>query len=197
MNDQGNYQPVAPAPVFLLDEIRHAGVPIGMQMSPYLHMDPSIFRQSEPQYLLPDGGGKSMYEFAFGRIGYAVVGGFIAGSVRGGVPELFNSNTRQLAWQPWWTRMMNATMKHGSGYAQPAGVIMLTFSGIEVLLSYQRTHDPLSSMLAGTLTGALFRSAHGLRAIGAGSAVGLGMSLLWTLANVDSREQFKHMLHIA
>ena len=36
-------------PIFALDQIKNAGMPIQATMSPYLQMDPSIFRQSAPQ----------------------------------------------------------------------------------------------------------------------------------------------------
>ncbi|VDK53570.1 unnamed protein product [Gongylonema pulchrum] len=36
-------------PVFALDQLKHAGVPFEKQLSPYLQMDPSVFRESTPQ----------------------------------------------------------------------------------------------------------------------------------------------------
>ncbi|WKX92056.1 hypothetical protein Q1695_010244 [Nippostrongylus brasiliensis] len=112
-------------PVLALDQIKSAGVPVTRQMTPYLQMDPSMFISSQPQYIMPDGGtgtsGKGKFEFALGHIGWAVGGGFAVGSVRGGLGELMNPETRKLVGKPWMTRMVNATVKHGSGYAQPAG----------------------------------------------------------------------------
>ncbi|KHJ81863.1 hypothetical protein OESDEN_18448 [Oesophagostomum dentatum] len=101
-------------------------------MTPYLQMDPSMFISSQPQYIMPDGGtgtsGKGKFEFALGHIGWAVGGGFAVGSIRGGLGELMNPETRKLVGKPWLTRMVNATVKHGSGYAQPAGKISFFFS---------------------------------------------------------------------
>lgn len=85
-NDSG----LANAPVFPLDQIRHAGLPLGQQISPYLQVDPSIFRNSEPQYILPEGASpkRGRLELAFGQIGGAVGGGYLLGMVRGTLPEL-------------------------------------------------------------------------------------------------------------
>lgn len=61
-------------------------------------MDPSMFRDSQPEYIMPEGNehGKGKFEFALGHIGWAVAGGFAAGCLRGFVPELLNPDTRQL-----------------------------------------------------------------------------------------------------
>lgn len=40
------------APVFALDQLKQAGVPFEKQLSPYLQMDPTVFRESTPQYAL-------------------------------------------------------------------------------------------------------------------------------------------------
>ena len=61
-------------------------------------MDPSIFKSSQPEYIMPEGNehGKGKFEFALGHIGWAVATGFGVGCVRGFVPELMNPETRQL-----------------------------------------------------------------------------------------------------
>lgn len=46
-------------------------------------------------YIIP-GESKGELEFAMGRIGWAVLGGYTLGSLRGILPELRNPNTRQL-----------------------------------------------------------------------------------------------------
>uniref|UniRef100_A0A9J2P199 Mitochondrial import inner membrane translocase subunit TIM23 n=2 Tax=Ascaris TaxID=6251 RepID=A0A9J2P199_ASCLU len=184
-------------PVFALDQIKNAGVPIQMQMSPYLQMDPSIFRQSAPQYIMPDGGntGKGKFEFALGHIGWAVGGGYAVGAVRGFIPEFFNPDTRQLRGKPWMTRMMNATVKHGSGYAQPAGAAVFLFSALEILLRKLRPDDDFNSIAAGGMAGALYRSAYGLRASAIGAAAGLVLATCWVFGNADSRQRMRDMLN--
>ena len=74
-------------------------------------MDPSIFANSQPQYIMPDGGttgflsfifltlvfpGKGKFEFALGHIGWGVGGGFAVGSIRGCLGEMINPETRKL-----------------------------------------------------------------------------------------------------
>jgi len=188
-----------PAPVFALEQLKHSGLQLGTQMTPYLQMDPSMFRSAQPQYIMPSGEGgaatgKGSFEFAMGHIGWAVGGGFFAGSLRGFVPELMNRETRQLTGKPWMTRMVNATVKHGSGFAQPAGAIVFLYSVTEIGLRNLRADDEINSFVAGTLTGLLYRAPHGLRAMGLGGAVGLAVSTLWIMANSDKRQRLMDML---
>ncbi|VDO45900.1 unnamed protein product [Onchocerca flexuosa] len=37
------------SPIFALDQLKQAGVPFEKQLSPYLQMDPTVFRESTPQ----------------------------------------------------------------------------------------------------------------------------------------------------
>ncbi|VIO96323.1 Uncharacterized protein BM_BM12909 [Brugia malayi] len=71
------------SPIFALDQLKQAGVPFEKQLSPYLQMDPTVFRESTPQcifmYIVP-GESKGELEFAMGRIGWAVLGGYALGS---------------------------------------------------------------------------------------------------------------------
>uniref|UniRef100_A0A0N5AWJ6 Mitochondrial import inner membrane translocase subunit TIM23 n=1 Tax=Syphacia muris TaxID=451379 RepID=A0A0N5AWJ6_9BILA len=189
--------PYSNRPIFALDQIKNAGMPIQATMSPYLQMDPSIFRESTPQYILPDGGttGKGKFEFALGNIGWAVAGGYAVGVARGFIPEFFNPDTRQLRGKSWVTRVVNATVKHGSGYAQPAGAAVFMFSIIEILLRKVRPDDDFNSILAGGLTGAIYRSPYGLRAAAIGSGVGLLLATIWIFVNPESRERVKEVLN--
>jgi import inner membrane translocase subunit TIM23 len=93
--------------------------------------------------------------------------------------------------------MVNATVKHGSGYAQPAGAAVFMFSVFEILLKSLRADDDLNSLAAGAFAGALYRSPHGLKAAGMGSGIGLGLSAAWLILNPDSRQRIKEMLHMA
>ncbi|KAI6232950.1 hypothetical protein M3Y99_00955000 [Aphelenchoides fujianensis] len=187
------------SPVLALDRLKQAGVPLKAQMSPYLQMDPSIFKSSQPEYIMPEGNehGKGGLEFALGHIGWAVAGGFGVGCLRGFVPELLNAETRQLSGRPWLTRMVNATVKHGSGYAQPAGAAVFMFSAFELLLRKLRADDDLNSVAAGGFAGALYRSPHGLRASGTGAGVGVLLATVWLLGNTDSRQRIREMINFA
>ncbi|KHN70703.1 Mitochondrial import inner membrane translocase subunit Tim23 [Toxocara canis] len=93
------------------------------------------------------------------------------------------------------TRMMNATVKHGSGYAQPAGAAVFLFSALEILLRKMRPDDDFNSIAAGALAGALYRSAHGLRATAIGAAAGLVLATCWVFGNTDSRQRMRDMLN--
>uniref|UniRef100_A0A914URZ2 Mitochondrial import inner membrane translocase subunit TIM23 n=1 Tax=Plectus sambesii TaxID=2011161 RepID=A0A914URZ2_9BILA len=184
------------APVFPLDQIRNAGLPLGQQISPYLQVDPSIFRTSEPQYILPEGASpkRGRLELAFGQIGGAVGGGYLLGMARGTLPEL-RKNQDFKNWKPFGTRVVNAAVKHGSAWAQPIGTAVLLYSGCAVLMSYVRPDDELNSVFSGALAGGIFRCAHGTKAIAKGAGVGAGIAAAVTLLFID-REKVKDMLHL-
>ncbi|VDN50182.1 unnamed protein product [Dracunculus medinensis] len=179
-----------PQPMIALDEIKQSGLPIHQQIAPYLQMDPSVFQQATPEYVMPVGTtGKGKFEFALGNIGWGVIGGYSFGCMRGFLPEFFNRDTKQLRGKPWVTRMVNATVKHGSGYAQPAGAIVVMYSLLELILRKLRADDDLNSIAAGGLTGAIYRSPYGLRASAVGSIFGFAIATLWVLAQTDSRQR--------
>lgn len=95
------------------------------------------------------------------------------------------------------TRLVNATVKHGSGYAQPAGTAVFIYSVFEILLKSVRADDDLNSLGAGACAGALYRSPHGIRATGQGAAAGLILATIWAIVNTDSRQRFREMFHLA
>lgn len=58
----------------------------GHQFAPaYLGIDPTIFKNPEPKYILPQGSApkRGRFELAFGQIGLGVMGGFAFGAFRG------------------------------------------------------------------------------------------------------------------
>ena len=93
--------------------------------------------------------------------------------------------------------MVNATVKHGSGYAQPAGAAVFMFSAFEILLRSLRAEDDLNSLAAGAFAGALYRSPYGLRAAATGSGVGALLAATWVIANPDSRQRVREMFNFA
>lgn len=192
-----HHSPFPAAPVLALDQLKSAGVNVSRQMTPYVQMDPSMFVSQQPQYIMPEGGvaGKGKFEFALGHIGWAVGGAFGVGCARGALGELLNTETRKMAGKPWVTRMVNATMKHGSGFAQPAGAIVFMYSALEIGLRSVRAEDELNGFGAGALTGAIYRSPHGLKASGIGALVGLGIATAWTLSSTDSRQRLSEMFN--
>lgn len=98
LGDQHAPSPAPHEPIYALDQLKHAGVPFRAQISPYLQMDPSVFRNSQPQYIMPEGAehGKGKFEFALSHIGWAVGTGFAFGAVRGLSGELINAETKRL-----------------------------------------------------------------------------------------------------
>uniref|UniRef100_A0A0R3S3J2 Mitochondrial import inner membrane translocase subunit TIM22 n=1 Tax=Elaeophora elaphi TaxID=1147741 RepID=A0A0R3S3J2_9BILA len=191
------------SPIFALDQLKQAGVPFEKQLSPYLQMDPAVFRESTPQskvaiilhifmYIVP-GESKGELEFAMGRIGWAVLGGYALGSLRGILPELRNPNTRQLPFKPFMTRLMNSSVKHGSGFAHPAGSIVFMFSVVDMIFGKLRAKDDLNAIAAGAVTGGLFRCARGLHASMIGASVGAVAAFIWLLSDQDSRNRLWEM----
>ncbi|VDO56364.1 unnamed protein product [Onchocerca flexuosa] len=148
-------------------------------------------------YIIP-GESKGELEFAMGRIGWAVLGGYMLGSIRGILPELRNPNTRQLPFKPFMTRLMNSSVKHGSGFAHPVGSIVFMFSVADMIFGKLRAKDDLNALAAGAVTGGLFRCAHGLHASMAGAGIGLVAAFIWLLSDQDSRnrlwEMRKHLM---
>jgi hypothetical protein len=71
------------------------------------------------------------------------------------------------------------------------------FSVFEILLKNLRAEDELNSLAAGAFAGALYRSPHGLKAVGTGSGVGLGLAAAWLVLNPDSRQRIKEMINLA
>ncbi|KAM3721194.1 Mitochondrial import inner membrane translocase subunit [Dirofilaria immitis] len=148
-------------------------------------------------YIVP-GESKGELEFAMGRIGWAVLSGYVLGSLRGILPELRNPNTRQLPFKPFVTRLMNSSVKHGSGFAHPAGSIVFMFSVADMIFGKLRAKDDLNALAAGAVTGGLFRCAHGLHASITGTGIGIVAAFIWLLSDQDSRnrlwEMRKHLI---
>ncbi|WKX92054.1 hypothetical protein Q1695_010244 [Nippostrongylus brasiliensis] len=67
------------------------------------------------------------------------------------------------------------------------------YSALEIGLRSVRAEDELNGLGAGALTGAIYRSPHGLRASGIGALVGLGLAAAWTIANPDSRQRISEI----
>uniref|UniRef100_A0A914L923 Mitochondrial import inner membrane translocase subunit Tim23 n=1 Tax=Meloidogyne incognita TaxID=6306 RepID=A0A914L923_MELIC len=201
----GGQQP----PLFVLEQLKHAGVPLKAQMTPYLQLDPAIFRESQPQIILPEGyeSGRGKFEFYMGYIGCAVGSAFFVGSMRGAFGELNNPLTQNLlintksvaSSRPGITRLLNAATKYGSGYAQAAGTAVFVYCISELVLKTARSQifgssdDLLNSFTGAGIAGALYRAPYGLKSSGLGAAVGLGLMGLWTMVDGDSRRSLVEM----
>lgn len=95
------------------------------------------------------------------------------------------------------TRVVNATVKHGSGYAQPAGAAVFMYSVLEIGLKSARADDDLNSLAAGAMAGAIYRSPFGARASALGAGVGFLLATTWVLVNPDSRDRIRQMANFA
>ena len=63
----------------------HSGFPTVAHYSPYLNIDRSIFKNREPQYIMPEGAAqhRGRFEMAFSQIGGCVIMGALGGGVQG------------------------------------------------------------------------------------------------------------------
>uniref|UniRef100_A0A915D9V7 Uncharacterized protein n=1 Tax=Ditylenchus dipsaci TaxID=166011 RepID=A0A915D9V7_9BILA len=113
-----------------------------------------------------------------------------------GAPKEQNASEMKLRTRPYMTRLANATVKHGSGFAQQAGVAMFLYSAIHVGLKFARADDDLNSIAAAAMAGALFRSPYGLRSSLVGSGAALAMVMTWNLGNRESRDRLREMVHL-
>nr|CDP95733.1 Bm9868 [Brugia malayi] len=161
------------SPIFALDQLKQAGVPFEKQLSPYLQMDPTVFRDSTPQrifmYIVP-GESKGELEFAMGRLD-----GLFWAAMHWAVCAVFCQNCGILI--------------RGSGFAHPAGSIVFIFSLADMIFGKLRTKDDLNAVAAGAVTGGLFRCARGLHASMVGAGIGVFAAFIWLLSDQDSRNR--------
>jgi hypothetical protein len=164
-------------------------------LSPYLSIDPKVFRSSEPQYILPEGAAprRGRFELAFSQIGAGVLAGGGFGSTIGLYKGITDSNMKFLTPAVYRTQMLNYIVKHASAGARPCGVIMLCFAGIGVAVSKLRggVDDEFNTIISGATTGLLYRSVRGLRTAVLGAGIGATAGLAWVLLDSDSRNNLR------
>uniref|UniRef100_A0A0N4ZYY0 Mitochondrial import inner membrane translocase subunit TIM23 n=1 Tax=Parastrongyloides trichosuri TaxID=131310 RepID=A0A0N4ZYY0_PARTI len=163
----------------------------------YTQIDRSIFKNSAPEFIYTEGQdhkGRGKFEMALSGIGWVMGGAFAVGCARGAIGEFLNPDTRQLSMKPWLTRMINGTMKYGSGYAQPAGTLMVYYSALNILLGSIRAEDDINSIGAGALAGALYRSPYGLKPMLKAGGAGALIGLLALIVQTDSRMRIRETL---
>jgi len=156
-------------------------------ISPYLNFDPSYLAGSQqPEFIFPEGASRQRgrFELAFSQIGGSVIGGAGVGSVIGLYTGLKETALAGHTGKLRRTQLLNYISKQGGAYGNSVGVIALMYSGFGVLYSWLRgTDDEINTLVAGTSTGLLYKSAAGLRKCGTGGAVGFGLAAaycLWT-----------------
>ncbi|KAF9183126.1 Mitochondrial import inner membrane translocase subunit tim23 [Haplosporangium sp. Z 767] len=76
--------------------------------------------------------------------------------------------------------VLNSMTRRGPFIGNSAGVMALMYNGINGAISKGRGHhDPMNSIAAGALTGALFKSTAGLRAAGSAGGVCAVLAGIW------------------
>ncbi|KAG0247738.1 Mitochondrial import inner membrane translocase subunit tim23 [Mortierella polycephala] len=77
--------------------------------------------------------------------------------------------------------VLNSMTRRGPFIGNSAGIMALMYNGINGAISKGRGHyDPMNSIAAGALTGALFKSTAGLRAAGSAGGVCAVLAGIWT-----------------
>jgi len=148
---------------------------------------------------MPEGSAprRGRFELAFSTIG----GAAIAGALYGGGNGIFRGLSdpayqKAIGWNMRQTHFLNNITKRGGVGAQQLGAIAFIYCGCGVLLSQVRgVDDELNTMAAGAVTGALYKSASGLRGSAIGAAAGFGVAAAWCVFTRGDR--IKQMLGIA
>uniref|UniRef100_A0A5S6QHU8 Protein kinase domain-containing protein n=1 Tax=Trichuris muris TaxID=70415 RepID=A0A5S6QHU8_TRIMR len=172
----------------------HSKLPIGSPLSPYLSVDPNIFK-SEPQYILPEGASarRGRFELAFSQIGGCVMTGAALGGTSGLYSSLKDREVMENAWAIRRTQMLNYIVKRGQSSATAFGSVAVLYSGFGVLLNYARgADDELNTIAAATLTGLLYKSPAGLKKCLVGGGTGFALSVMYCL--YSSGDRIKQML---
>ncbi|KAK7140693.1 hypothetical protein R3I94_013086 [Phoxinus phoxinus] len=162
-----------------------AGVPLtGMSpISPYLNVDPKYLLQDTDEFILPTGANKTRgrFELAFFTIGGCCITGAVFGAVNG--LRMGLSDTRNLAWsKPRNVQILNMVTRQGATWANTLGSVALLYSAFGVIIEKARgVEDDLNTIVAGTMTGVLYKSPGGLRGAARGGLVGLTLSGLYAL----------------
>lgn len=81
--------------------------------------------------------------------------------------------------------MLNSITRRGPFLGNSAGVVAMTYNIINSTLGYARgKHDAANSILAGALSGAVFKSTRGLRPMAISSGITAGIAGLWTVSSL-------------
>ncbi|KAJ8284639.1 hypothetical protein COCON_G00034890 [Conger conger] len=162
-----------------------AGVPLtGMSpLSPYLNVDPRYLLQDTDEFILPTGASKTRgrFELAFFTIGGCCFTGAAFGVVNG--LRMGLNETRGMTWsKPRNVQIVNMVTRQGALWATTLGSVALLYSAFGVAIEKARgAEDDINTVAAGTLTGMLYKSTGGLRAVARGGLAGLALSGAYAL----------------
>ncbi|XP_031434371.1 mitochondrial import inner membrane translocase subunit Tim23 [Clupea harengus] len=164
-----------------------AGVPLtGMSpLSPYLNVDPRYLLHDTEEFILPTGANKTRgrFELAFFTIGSCCITGAVFGALNGLRTGL--SETKDMAWsKPRNVQMLNQVMRQGATWANTLGSVALLYSVFGVAIEKARgAEDDVNTVVAGILTGVLYKSPGGLRSAVRGGVAGLALTGVYALYN--------------
>ncbi|XP_032805900.1 mitochondrial import inner membrane translocase subunit Tim23 [Petromyzon marinus] len=154
-------------------------------LSPYLNVDPRYLTQDQDEFILPTGANKQRgrFELAFFTIGSACLTGASFGALNG--LRLGFKETHGMKWaKPRNVQILNMVTRQGAVWANTLGSVALMYSAFGVAIEYGRgAEDDLNTMVAGSLTGMLYKSTSGLRGVAKGGVAGLTLSGLYALYN--------------
>lgn len=160
--------------------------------SPYLNYDPAYLTPDADQFIFPEGAEsqRGRFEKAFSQIGGSVMVGAGVGGINGIVSGL--KETKELTGAVKRTQMLNFITKQGAASAQTLGVIALIYSIFGVALSKLRgnTEDDINTLSAATMTGIVFKSRAGQKAMLKGGGIGFGLASLYVAFKNKDRIKF-------
>lgn len=142
-----------PAPTIPL---YNSNLPLNQQLSPYLHIDPNIFRESQPQYILPEGAGphRGAMELWFSTVGLGVLSGYGYGVIRGVIGARNDLKFKHLKGSNWMSQLTTVAGSQGQKSAAAFGGFVMTYVIFKVISGkLRKVDDELNSLIAGPLAG--------------------------------------------
>lgn len=78
---------------------------------------------------------------------------------------------------------LNAITRRGPFLGNSAGVVAIVYNSLNSFIGYMRgKHDTFNSVLAGAMSGAVFKSTRGLRPMGISAGIVGGVALAWAVS---------------
>lgn len=164
-----------------------AGVPLtGMSpLSPYLNVDPRYLTQDSDEFILPTGANKTRgrFELAFFTIGSCCMSGALLGGLNG--LRMGLAETKDMSWsKPRNVQILNLVTRQAATWANTLGSVALLYSVFGVVVEKTRgAEDDINTVVAGAMTGLLYKSPGGLRSAARGGLVGLTLTGVYALYN--------------
>lgn len=105
-----------------------------------------------------------------------------------GLAEGLNKTTPQMQPRLRLNAMLNAVTRRGPFLGNSAGIVAMVYNIFNSTIGYYRgKHDATNSVLAGALSGALFKSTRGLKPMAISSALVAGAAGTWAVSTPHSQ----------